>query len=167
MLEEHTEFGRFIRFISILRGTPTAVALMKGSDAYPDIRGTVRFYQIRQGVLVAAEVSGLPETKEKCKSPIFAFHIHEGRECIGNKSDPFADAMTHYNPGNCPHPYHAGDMPPLFGNKGYAFQIFLTDRFTVREVVGSTVIIHANLDDFTTQPSGNAGTKIACGQIRF
>ena len=71
----------------------------------------------------------------------------------------------HYNPLGCPHPYHAGDMPPIFGAAGYAFSAFVTDRFTVRDVVGRSVILHGSPDDFTTQPSGNAGEKIACGEI--
>ena len=48
---------------------------------------------------------------------------------------------------------------------GYAFSAFLTDRFTVKEIVGRTVIMHSSPDDFTSQPSGNAGEKIACGEI--
>lgn len=57
-------------------------------------------------------------------------------------------------------------MPPLFGNDGKAFSAFLTDRFTVKEIVGKTVIIHSSTDDFTTQPSGNSGEMIACGEIK-
>ena len=57
-------------------------------------------------------------------------------------------------------------MPPLFGCNGAAFSVFLTDRITVNEIIGKTVIIHSDPDDFTSQPSGNAGTKIACGVIR-
>ena len=71
----------------------------------------------------------------------------------------------HDNPYHCPHPYHAGDMPPLFGANGYAFSAFLSDRFTVEEVIGKTVIFHEAPDDFVTQPSGNAGAKMACGVI--
>ena len=56
-------------------------------------------------------------------------------------------------------------MPPLFINDGYAFMIFLTDRFKVDEIIGRTVIIHSMPDDFTTQPSGNSGMKIACGVV--
>ena len=41
----------------------------------------------------------------------------------------------------------------------------MTDRFFVDEIIGKTIIIHAHLDDFTTQPSGNSGEKIACGEI--
>ena len=43
---------------------------------------------------------------------------------------------------------------------------FMTDRFTVEEIVGKTIIIHSNADDFTTQPGGNSGKKIACGAIK-
>ena len=86
--------------------------------------------------------------------------------CTGTADDPFADALTHYNPQCCPHPAHAGDMPPLIANNGYAIQAFLTDRFTVREILGKTVIIHDSADDFSSQPAGNAGARIACGVIR-
>lgn len=57
-------------------------------------------------------------------------------------------------------------MPPLFSNRGYAWQGFYTDRFTPWEVMGRSVIIHAKRDDFTTQPSGDAGDRIGCGVIR-
>lgn len=77
-----------------------------------------------------------------------------------------ADAMAHYNPGGCKHPYHADDLPPLFGNNGFVLSLFLTNRFSGDEVIGRTVIIHDQPDDFTTQPSGNSGTKTACGVIR-
>ena len=145
---------------------PAARTSIKGSAKYPDIHGNVHFYQTEMGVMVVAEIFGLPTFGDPCKSPIFGFHIHSGGSCTGNETDPFADAMTHYNPKNCPHPYHAGDMPPLFGNNGYAFLMFLTDRFTAREIIGKTVIIHDKPDDFTTQPAGNSGNKIACGVIQ-
>ena len=144
---------------------PHASAQIKGSNAFPDISGMVQLYQTKAGVILTAQVSGLPTPAGKCDSPVFAFHIHSGDSCTGNEADPFANALTHYNPNNCPHPYHAGDLPPLFGNNGFAFLAFLTDRFTVDEVVGKTIIIHSEPDDFTTQPAGNAGTKIACGKI--
>ena len=44
--------------------------------------------------------------------------------------------------------------------------IFLTERFNIDEIIGKTIIIHSNPDDFTTQPGGNSGTKIACGLIK-
>lgn len=149
----------------MLRGLPDAVAVMRGRTENSGIHGTVKFYQETGGVLIVADILGLPTSPEACKNNIFAFHIHGGLECSGNEEDPFANAGTHYNPDECPHPYHAGDMPPLFGAGERAFLGFLTDRFTVDEVIGKTVIIHDRPDDFTTQPSGNAGNKIACGII--
>lgn len=145
-------------------GLPAATAFLKGSENYPSVCGTVRFYCTRSGVLVKAEVSGLPQANG-CASPVFAFHIHDGESCSGNETDRFANAKGHYNPDACPHPYHAGDMPPLFGVNGKAFSCFLTGRYTIREILGKTVILHRMPDDFKTQPSGNAGEKIACGVV--
>lgn len=155
----------YLTFISMLRQTPQALAIIRGSANYPDILGDVLFYQLTGTVLVAAEVTGLPTIQGQCSNPVFSFHIHDGNDCTGNTEDFFADAGQHYNPYNCPHPYHAGDLPPLFGNEGYAFCAFVTNRFSVREIIDKTIIIHENPDDFTTQPSGNAGEKIACGKI--
>ena len=152
--------------LNVLKQRPAAIAKIFGSPEYEGIKGTIRFYQTKAGVVVVTQVTGLPRTDDTCRQPIFAFHIHSGSACTGNETDYFADSMTHYNPGNCPHPYHAGDMPPLFGASGNAFSVFLTDRFNVKEIIGKTVIIHSDPDDFTTQPSGNAGTKIACGVIK-
>jgi Cu-Zn family superoxide dismutase len=155
-----------MRFLPALRRGAAAQADLSGSRAYPNLRGTVRFYPTPQGVLVLAEVSGLPMTGQQCENGVFAMHVHSGGSCTGTADDPFADALTHYNPQCCPHPAHAGDMPPLIANNGYAMQAFLTGRFTVREILGKAVIIHSGADDFTSQPAGNAGTKIACGVIR-
>ncbi len=151
---------------SILMRRPDAVADIMGSEEYPEIWGTVQFYQTEAGILVVTEVRGLPEADDQCMSPVFGYHIHSGQFCSGNRQDAFADSMAHYNPDNCEHPYHAGDMPPLFGNNGYAFSIFLTGRFRICEIIGRTVIIHLHPDDFHTQPSGDSGMKIACGEIR-
>jgi Cu-Zn family superoxide dismutase len=150
--------GRAVRY-------PSAWAVLRGSNAFPQLRGTVRFYENGNGVLVVTEVMGLPTAQPPCESNIFALHIHEGGSCTGSEQDPFADVGMHYNPLGCPHPHHAGDMPPLFGVNGYAFGAFVTDRFTVREIVGRSVILHGSTDDFTTQPAGGAGQKIACGEI--
>lgn len=155
-----------IRLSSLLRRRAQAIANIAGSENYPDISGTVRFYQTKNGVIVYAEVSGLPQANRPCQERIFGFHIHQGSKCSGNINDPFADTMLHYNPNGCEHPYHAGDMPPLFGNDGVALLLFLTNRFSVNEVIGRTVLIHDGYDDFTTQPSGNSGAKIACGVIQ-
>ena len=157
----------FPNFAGLLSRRPQAWATVQGSDRYPSVYGTVRFYQTTYGVVVTAEIMGLPDTDDPCERPIFGFHIHEGGSCTGNASDPFADVGMHYDPDGCPHPYHAGDLPPLFGAGGDAYAVFLTDRFTVDEILGRAVILHGSPDDFTTQPSGNAGEKLACGVIRI
>ena len=154
-----------INLHAIMCRKPEAVADIMGSDEYPDIMGVVRFYQLKIGVMVITEVTGLPGCVDACMCPVFGFHIHSGGDCSGNREDAFADAMGHYNPDNCAHPYHAGDMPPLFGNCGYAFSAFLSSRFCVDEIVGRTVIFHLHPDDFHTQPAGDSGMKIACGVI--
>lgn len=151
-------------FAPFLSRHPTALAYIGGSPEYVSIKGTVGFYQSDHGVFVITQISGLP-IGDNCESPIFGFHIHEGESCRGNADDAFADTKMHYNPKGCPHPYHAGDLPPLFGARGYAYSANLTDRFRVDEIIGKTVVIHSSPDDFTSQPSGNAGKKIACGVI--
>ena len=150
--------------MNIRRTPPQAAAIIKGSGLYPGLHGNVTFRATPKGVLVTAEVYGLPHTKEQ-EFGIFAFHIHQGASCTGNGEDPFADTGGHFNPNGLLHPNHAGDLPPLFGNRGYAYMTVLTDRFKISEIIGRTVIIHSQPDDFTTQPSGNAGAKIACGRI--
>ena len=156
----------FCKVIGALNRRPQAMARVQGSGDYPEISGCVRFYQMDDGALVAAQITGLPEPTVELPSGIFGFHIHSGQSCTGTKEDPFADALTHFDPKRMIHPLHAGDLPPLFANHGEAFQMFFTDRFSVREIIHRTVIIHSGPDDFTSQPAGNAGEKIACGEIK-
>lgn len=158
-MQLNPNLGRFFRRRS------DAVARIMGSSRFSGIGGTVRFYQLLDGVLVVAEIVGLPYFTDNGKSPIFAFHIHEGENCSGDEHDPFKNARMHYNPNDELHPYHAGDLPPIFGVRGYAFSAFMTMRFSVREIIGKTIIIHSGIDDFSSQPAGNAGEKIACGEI--
>lgn len=138
---------------------PDAVARLRGGEEAPRIWGEVKFYQTRSGVLVIADVSGLPEGNG---NGFFALHIHEGDSCSG---EGFADTKGHYNPTGAPHPRHAGDLPPLLSCGGRAYLAVHTNRFRVEEILGHTVVIHSGADDFHSQPAGNAGTKIACGRI--
>lgn len=87
-----------------------------------------------------------------------------GTSCTGNLNDEFADAKTHYNPTNCPHPYHVLDLPPLLENNGYSYMCVFFNKFKIKDILGKVIIIHDMPDDFTTQPSGNSGTKIASGK---
>jgi len=151
-------------YTSVFTSYPAAFAVINGRGKYSDVYARVNFYQKNDRVIVATWAEGLPVTE--CGSGVFGFHIHSGVSCTGNEEDIYADALTHYNPKGCLHPYHAGDMPPLFGENGEAFSAFMTKRFTIDEIIGKTIIIHSSPDDFTTQPSGNSGEKIACGIIR-
>jgi len=144
-----------------------ALAEIIGAKDYPDLRGVVTLQSTPGGVLVTAQISGLPVQNHCAHGSVFGFHIHSGTTCSGNEEDAFLNAGTHFNPENCPHPYHAGDMPPLFGVHGFAYLSFLTDRFTIEDVMGKAVIIHDSPDDFTSQPAGNSGAKIACGIITY
>lgn len=142
------------------RNTPlSAIAHISGGPEVPRLRGTVRFLPRCGGTLVIADIYGLPDSE----TGFFAFHIHEGGDCCGAG---FPNTGGHFNPDKEPHPRHAGDLPPLLGNNGRAYSQVLTDRFSVSDIIGRTVVIHGCPDDLTTQPAGNAGSKIACGAIR-
>lgn len=140
----------------ISAGRPRAVAWVRGEG---ELRGSVTFYPVPEGTLVTAEIEGLPESE----TGFFGFHIHEGESCGGPE---FEATKGHWNPQGRPHPAHAGDLPPLLGNKGRSFLAVKTGRFRPEDVVGRTVVIHSDPDDFHTQPSGNSGRKIGCGVIR-
>ena len=139
---------------------PDAVARITGGVDAPRLSGCVEFYQENGCVLVVARILGL---SEKSETRFFGFHIHQGRNCYGAE---FSGTEGHYNPSGLPHPEHAGDLPPLMRCRGNAYLSFRTDRFSVNEIIGRTVVIHSDPDDFHTQPAGNAGKKIACGVIR-
>jgi Cu-Zn family superoxide dismutase len=138
---------------------PDAVAHICGGPLAPDIHGVVEFYNKRPGVLVVARIHGLPDTNP---TGFFALHIHEGKSCRGRA---FATTGGHYNPASRQHPMHAGDLPPLLRCDDQAYLQVLTNRFTLEEILGRTVVIHSRPDDFRSQPSGDAGEKIACGVI--
>lgn len=135
-----------------------ASAQIRGGNLAPDLQGQVHFESHPDGTLVTACVWGLPVSE----TGFFALHIHEGDSCEGTD---FGDTGGHWNPDGVGHPMHAGDLPPLLSVDGNAWLSVLTGRFRVEDVVGKTVVIHSGTDDFRTQPSGDAGIKIACGII--
>lgn len=142
---------------------PNAVAWVTGGSQEPQISGLVKFYDTPyDGVLVEAEIFGLPNRNMQDSTAFYAMHIHEYGDC----TDDFAHTGAHYNPTKQLHPDHAGDLPPLLSNQGYAWAAFYDKRFTIDDILDRSVVIHAMPDDFMTQPSGNSGEKIACGVIR-
>lgn len=137
---------------SFLNAVPDAHAEVSGNNNHPELEGDVYFYGVHGGTIVVADVRNLPEGNQ-----FHGFHIHEGSDCD--------NAGQHYAGNQVQHPNHAGDMPPLLANDGIAFQVFYTSRFFPEDVVGKTVVIHEMRDDFKTQPSGDVGEMIACGEI--
>ena len=137
-------------------GAPDAVACIQGEAS---LRGTVKFYAVREGTFVVAQIQGLPENA----GGFYGFHIHGSSSCHGIG---FPDTRSHYDPLNAPHPMHAGDLPPLLRCGKNAFLAVCTDRFRVADVIGKTALIHSEADDFRSQPAGRAGEKIGCGVIR-
>ena len=138
---------------------PDAVARIGGGEQAPCLKGSVKFYQLPGGVLVEAELTGLPSQPS---SGFFAFHIHEKGDCW---DQGFPNTGGHYDPSGRPHPFHTGDLPPLLSCGGRAYLAVITGRFCVKDVIGRAVVIHAGPDDLHSQPAGNAGAKIGCGVI--
>lgn len=148
-----------------------AIARLIGGPLAPSIRGTVQFVDVPEGTIVSVDVEGLPAYRpaEGDNPPVgpFGFHIHENGSCmVGNPSDPFLAAGDHWNPTNQPHGNHAGDFPVLFSNNGHSRMSFFTNRFSVPQVIGKSIMIHESPDDYRSQPSGNSGRRLACGVIR-
>lgn len=149
-----------------INGMPEAVAELRGAGENSRLHGRVYFYDVYGGTIVIAEVYGLPDGQGNKDGQFFGFHIHEGEDCEGTPEDPFADTKGHDNPKGVPHPYHAGDLPPLLSSSGAAWSAVYTGRFHPDDVVGKTVVVHDMPDDFRSQPAGDSGRKIACGKIR-
>jgi len=129
--------------------------------------GTAEFVQRGGKVHVTATVRGLAPNAEH------GFHVHEKGDC---SSGDGMSAGGHFNPDGKPHgpqggPHHAGDMPSLRADaNGNAKASFVLDDVTVaqgsRSVVGRGLIVHKDPDDYKTQPTGNAGARLACAVIR-
>lgn len=130
------------------------------------VTGTAQFTQSGDKVLVRVQVSGLQPGQEH------GFHIHDKGDC----SAP--DAMSaggHFNPTAKPHgpqdgEHHGGDLPALKADaSGKAVESFSVTGVTVApgptSIVGRSLIVHKDPDDYKTQPTGNSGARLACGVI--
>jgi Cu-Zn family superoxide dismutase len=130
--------------------------------------GEATFEQMGDKVHVIIYVQGLKPGQQH------GLHIHEVGDC---SSGDGMSAKGHFNPYGKPHGQpgssdrHAGDLPSLkAGKDGRAKVDVMADIITVQpgpaSVVGRAVIVHADPDDYRTQPTGNAGARLACGVIR-
>lgn len=145
---------------------PSAIADLtptKGNGA----KGSVAFTRQGPRVTMVADVSGLTPGSH-------GFHIHEKGDCTAEDA---ASAGGHFNPAGKPHAdpatldRHAGDMPMLVADaSGNARLTTTLDIVTIGEgaadIVGRSVIVHKDADDYKTQPTGNSGARVACGVIR-
>lgn len=148
-----------------------AGARILGGPLAPGINGVVHFTEVPGGTWVCANINGLPPYQPAAdnRPPIgpHGFHIHESGRCeVGDPTNPFQSTGGHWNPTFQPHGNHAGDFPVLYSYGGRATMCFFTDRFKPQDVIGRSVVIHENPDDYRTQPAGASGKRLACGVIQ-
>ncbi len=144
---------------------PQAQAAMV--DAQGKALGTITVTQYPQAALIHAELDGLAPGWH-------AVHIHENGTCTPD----FSKAGGHFNPGGGQHgidaaPMHAGDLPNFWVNEAgkSGFEVF-TEQVTLEDGQaslfkpgGTAFIIHAQRDDYVSEPAGASGDRVACGVI--
>jgi superoxide dismutase, Cu-Zn family len=144
--------------------TEKAIAVLHPTEGSP-ARGRVTFTREENGIRIHAEVSGLP-------GKVHGFHVHEFGDC----SAPDAEsAGGHFDPTDMPHAgpdaekRHVGDLGNIEADengKGVYDRLDTHISFSGPEsIIGRAVVVHERRDDFTTQPTGDAGGRIACGVI--
>jgi Cu-Zn family superoxide dismutase len=144
---------------------PVAVATLNpasGSRA----SGTARLTQENDRVVVRARVAGLTANREH------GFHVHEKGDCSAPDA---SSAGGHLNPDAKPHgsptgEHHAGDLPSLKADAAGVAETTFEIKGSLlgsgaRDLMGKALVVHADPDDYMTQPSGNSGSRIACGVI--
>jgi Cu-Zn family superoxide dismutase len=127
--------------------------------------GTVTFTQKGDKVVVAANVTGLSPGPH-------GFHVHEKGDCSAPDG---TSAGGHFNPAGKAHgdpgapDHHAGDMPQLVADAGgratLSAELSPMTIGGANDIIGKSVVVHKDVDDFKTQPAGNSGARIACGVI--
>lgn len=130
------------------------------------VTGLVTFIALEKGVRVIAKIEGLAMGSH-------GFHIYEFGDCSAADG---SSAGEHYNPTNSIHagpldqPRHAGDLGNVIADKKgvahYDYVDFMLALDGEHSIVGKSIVIHRDPDDYVTQPAGNSGPRIACGVIR-
>jgi Cu-Zn family superoxide dismutase len=145
----------------------SATAVLKGKDG-SKVNAKVVFKEGPDGVKVVAHIEGVEG------GGVRGFHLHEVGDCT---PPDFTSAGSHFNPTGAPHgaptapQHHAGDLGNVtIGADGGAHYEIISRGLTVgpgpNSVVGRSVILHEKADDMTTQPTGNAGGRVACGVVK-
>lgn len=135
------------------------------SKSGSNVKGKITFTKEGNNVKVVADVEGLTPGKH-------GFHIHEKGDCSAADG---SSAGAHFNPATKPHSghdspqRHVGDMGNLTADASGKAHLEITDSMMSFEgdnsIIGKSVIVHEKEDDLTTQPTGNAGGRVACGVI--
>jgi superoxide dismutase, Cu-Zn family len=153
----------FLALTTLARAEKAVAVLHAASGSH--VTGTVTFTKIDDGVRVVADVEGLTPGEH-------GFHIHEFGDCSA------ADATSaggHFNPAKHPHAgpdaemRHEGDLGNLIADASGKAHYGRVDKELKlageHSILGRSVIVHEKVDDFKTQPTGNAGARVACGVI--
>ncbi len=148
---------------SSMSGPSASAELLPRSGS--TVSGTISFFETEGRLRVEAKVVGLTPGEH-------GFHVHEAGDCSAPDA---SSAKGHFNPMSKMHGHHAsdehhgGDMPNLIANaQGEAIYAADLRGLTLSGptgVVGRSVVIHADPDDYKSQPAGNSGKRIACGVI--
>ncbi len=158
-------FGSIIAASVALAGDTTkAIAVLHPTQG-SNVAGKVTFTASGDQVKVVADITGLTPGKH-------GFHIHEFGDCSDPKA---ASAGGHFNPTNHQHGSpdaenrHAGDLGNIEADSSGKAHLELTDKVMkltgADSIVGHAVIVHEKADDLKTQPTGDAGGRVACGVI--
>jgi Cu-Zn family superoxide dismutase len=139
-----------------------ALAPTEGNQA----RGTVTFTSADKGVRVVAIISGLAPGEH-------GFHIHEKGDCSAADA---SSAGEHFNPTGAPHggpdsdQHHIGDLGNITADSSGSATLDRVFSYLTLEgdtsIIGRAVVVHSGRDDLTSQPGGDAGTRVACGVIQ-
>ncbi|WP_372392324.1 superoxide dismutase family protein [Xanthomonas sp. NCPPB 3582] len=133
------------------------------------VSGRVVLVPALQGIRITGTVGGLRA------GAVAGFHAHERGDCSAADA---SSAGAHFNPANAPHgragngAHHLGDMDNLRADaEGVAHLDMIVSGISLGDgapgdVVGKALVVHADPDDYRSQPSGNAGARLACGVIR-
>lgn len=149
--------------------TGMAVADLSGTNPDTTVTGQVRFSESGGKVKMMLDI-----TVPKKAGQSVAVHIHEHGDC----GDMGKDAHGHWNPTNQQHgkwgegSFHLGDIGNIDLNaEGKGTKELETDMWTIggsdttRNILNKAIIVHAGIDDYTSQPAGDAGSRIGCGVI--
>jgi superoxide dismutase, Cu-Zn family len=149
-------------------GDPITVTLEPRSGS--QVSGTLQVVERARSVRVLGEVKGLKPNAEH------GFHVHENGDCSAPDG---MSAGGHFNPTGHSHgrpgdagKHHAGDMPNLKADANGVARVDVNlpglefERYTRNGIIGRSIVVHRDPDDYQSQPAGNSGPRVACGVIR-